>query len=227
MTRDGAGIICGVILLLGCGGGSTGPGANDLVMAKASPSGDNQSGPVGTTLAASLRVVVTQAGAPVVGRTVTWSILASGGSVSPASSSTGADGVASTSVTLPPFAATSQVRAVSNGATGSPVLFSVTSTGATNLLTVQVINNAFQPANAQLTAGGTVTFEWASGAGPHNVTPVAPNTIPASANPAPPGTHDAPYSFSANFPTTGVYAFFCGVHGAPSSGMHGSVTVVP
>jgi plastocyanin len=228
MARGGTGIIWAGILLAGCGGGGdAGPDPNAPVMAKASPSGDNQSGPISTTLAAPLRVQVTQAGAPVAGRTVNWSVLASGGSASPSSTSTGADGVASTSITLPPFAATSQVAAVSNGVTGSPVLFSVISTGATNLLTIQVVNNAFQPANSELKAGGTVTFEWASGAGPHNVAPVPPNTIPVSTNPAPPATHSAPYSFSTVFPSPGVFAFFCEVHGTPNSGMRGSLTVVP
>lgn len=215
------------LLSAGCGGGSTGPGPNDPVLAKANPSGDGQSGPAGTALAEPLRVMVTQGGAPLGGRSVAWTVLATGGSANPASSVTGADGVATTSVTLPPFAATSQVSAASTGANGSPLRFSVSSTGATSSATVRVVDNEFQPENLQISTGGSVTFQWLNGAGPHNVTPVGANTIPASSNPAPPGTHDAPYSFSTTFPTSGTFAFFCGVHGTPSSGMRGSVTVVP
>ena len=95
------------------------------------------------------------------------------------------------------------------------------------LVTVQVINDAFQPATFQLKAGGIVTFTWAAGANGHNVSPVAPNTIPVSSNPAPPGVHSAPYTFDTTFPTVGTFKFFCTAHGAPDSGMHGTITVVP
>jgi len=217
-------IIGGLMLLLGCSSGGTEP-VNDLVLAKASPSGDGQSGPAGTTLASPLRAMVTQAGAPLAGRTVTWAI--AGGSVNPGTSTTGADGVASTTVTLPPFAASNAVTAVSAGASGSPLHFSVTSTGATSAVTIKVANNVFLPDNAQVEAGGTVTFEWQGGSSNHNVTPVAPNTIPMSTNPAPPATHDAPYSFPTVFPAVGTFVFFCGAHGTPTSGMRGTITVVP
>jgi len=230
MTRRvfGSGWSALVLLGGGCGGGGgTGPGSPSATLAKAAPSGDGQSAPAGTQLPEPLRVVVTENGAPVAGRTVVWAILAQGGSVSPQAGATGADGIATTSVTLPPFAATSAVTAASSGTSGSPLRFSVTSTGATSFVTVEVADNEFQPDNFQLKAGGSVTFVWQNGAGPHNVTPVAPNTIPASTNPAPPGTHLAPFSFDASFPTAGSFTFFCGVHGTPTSGMRGSVTVVP
>lgn len=217
----------GVALLLccGCGGGGSGPDPDGPVMAKSG--GDLQTGPAGTPLPIALRVRITQGGNAVAGRTVTWAVLASGGGLTPASSVTGADGIASTSVILPPFAATSAVSAASSGVGGSPLRFSVTSTGATSQVTVQVANNEFFPETFQLQAGGNVTFIWLSGAGPHNVTPLPPNTQPASTNPAPPGTHDAPYSFTANFPTGGTFGFFCGVHGSPTSGMRGTLTVLP
>lgn len=147
--------------------------------------------------------------------------------MNPASSSTGADGIASTTVTLPPFAASNAVTAVSAGASGSPLHFSVTSTGATAAVTIEVVNNVFLPDNAQVEAGGTVTFQWSSGSRDHNVTPVAPNTIPMSTNPAPPALHDTPYSFATTFPAAGTFVFFCGPHGTPSSGMRGVITVVP
>ncbi|HEV8600935.1 MAG TPA: plastocyanin/azurin family copper-binding protein [Gemmatimonadales bacterium] len=226
MVRERTGILAGLIVLLGCGGGGTGPGNNNnLVLAKASPSGDGQSGPTGTTLPAPYRARLTQGGAPLQGRTVTWGI--PGGSVSPASTSTDADGVASTSVTLPPFAATNTVTAVVTAASGSPLRFSAVSTGATTSATIQVVNDAFRPDNLQIKATGTVTFEWQSGSINHNVTPVAPNTIPASSNPAPPGLHDAPYSFATVFPTVGTFGYFCSQHGTATTGMRGTITVVP
>jgi len=92
---------------------------------------------------------------------------------------------------------------------------------------VQVINNEFQPAFFDLKAGGLVTFTWGPGSSDHNVTPVAPNLIPASINQPPPATHSAPYSFEVTFPSVGTFKFFCSRHGSPDNGMHGTITVVP
>jgi len=208
-----------------CGGGGTGPNPNALTIAKASPSGDGQSAPAGAALGAELRVIVTQAGSPVAGRTVTWGVLASGGSANPPSMATGPDGIASTTVTLPPFAATIRVLAASSGLSGSPVQFTATSTGATTTATILVANNEFQPDNLELKSGGTVTFTWTSGSSQHTVTPVAPATLPLS--PGDPATHDAPFGFAATFLGTGTFTYFCRTHGSPASGMQGTITVVP
>lgn len=213
-------------IALACGGGGTEPGGGEATLAKAAPSGDGQSGGAGTTLPDPLRVIVTQNGAPLAGRVVGWSVLASGGTVNPPTSTTGADGIATTSVTLPPFAATSSVRAIASGIS-SELRFSVTSTGATSTATIQVTNDEFLPDNVGLRAGGTVSFVWLPGATQHNVRPIAPNSIPTSENPPPPAVHNAPYSFDTRFTLAGSYQFFCEAHGTPTSGMRGSVTVVP
>ncbi len=108
-----------IIAMAGCGGGGTGPnGPGTAVMSKASPSGDGQSGPISTVLPDLLRVRILDGGAPVSGRTVSWQIQAPGGSLSPASSVTGADGVAATTVTLQPFGAGNVVTATSVGVNG-------------------------------------------------------------------------------------------------------------
>lgn len=91
--------------------------------------------------------------------------------------------------------------------------------------TVTVANDVFQPSAPGVKAGGTVTFVWASGAQNHNVTPVGSGSLPASEGL--PGTRNAPYSFGATFTAVGTYPFFCSAHGSPTSGMRGSVTVVP
>ncbi len=215
-----------VVLGAGCGGSDgAGPNPNTPTIAMASPSGNAQSGASGTALASPLRVLVTQGGTPLAGRTVTWGVLASGGTANPPSMVTGADGIASTTVTLPTFAATLKVLATASGANGSPVVFAATSTGATVAATILVANNEFQPDAVQLKAGGTVTFTWVSGSSQHTVTPVAPATIPVSTGD--PATHDAPFGFDAVFLTTGTFNFFCRTHGSANSGMHGSITVVP
>lgn len=211
---------------LGCGDGGTDPGEDTDILAKASASGDGQSAPFGTVLANPLRVIVTRGGNPVPGRSVAWQAQ-SGIQLNPGSATTGADGVASTVVTLPPFGSTRTITASVLGAVGSPQVFTVTATGAGTAVTVQVVNNEFLPSLFNLKVGGVVTFTWAAGSGPHNVTPVAPNLIPASDNPPPPGTRTAPYSFDVTFPAAGAFKFFCGVHGSADTGMHGVITVVP
>lgn len=193
-------------------------------MAKATPSGDGQSGVVGTVLPNPLRVIITQSGNPAVGTGVTWQIGPSGGSLNPTAGATDANGVASTTVTLPAVAATSTITATATGVTGSPLSFTATSTGASLAVTVNVVNNAFQPAAAQVKQGGTVTFLWGTGSGPHTVTPVT-NAIPVS--PGDPVAQNAPFMFDQIFATTGTFNYYCRVHGAPLSGMSGTITVVP
>lgn len=118
------------ILLAGCGddGGSdgTGPPAADPILAKASPSGDAQTGPVAGALPAPLRVLVTLDGAPEAGRSITWTAL--DGDADPPTSTTGADGIATTGWTLGTTAGPQVARATLAGATGSPVSFSATAT---------------------------------------------------------------------------------------------------
>lgn len=220
-------LMAAVILAgVSCGGGGTDPGGQGAaVMAKATPSGDGQSGALGTVLPDPLRIQIIDGGAPVAGRTVNWQILAPGAGVSLATSSTGADGIATTMVTLPPFGGNNVVTATSTGVTGSPQTFVATSTGIGTAVTVSVINDAFLPSAFELRAGGTVTFTWATSAIGHNVNPVPPADIPVS--PGLPGTRDAPFSFAAVFPAPGSYRFFCTAHGSAISGMRGTITVVP
>jgi plastocyanin len=225
-------LTAGILLGSGCGGsGGTNPPPPpppppppSATMAKASPSGDAQSGAAGTVLTNPLRVSITQNGAAAAGRTVTWGMeFPNNGSVT-ATSVTGADGIATATVTLPGFATTSTILATSAGATNSPLSFTAISTGAGLAVTVNVVNTAFQPAQFQLKQGGRVTFLWGAGSGPHTVTPDPPNTIPSSGV----GNKNAPFSFEVTFPALGAFRFFCEVHGAAGgTGMSGTITVVP
>jgi plastocyanin len=226
MTGRGArGMLTVSVALAGvsCGGGGTGPGGQGTaVMAKANPSGDGQSGAIGTALPAPLRVQITDGGAPVVGRAVNWQIQAPGAGVNPATSSSGADGIATTTVTLPRFKR--RYRHLHRGQR-PPQSFVATSTGVGTAVTVSVLNDTVLPSAFELRAGGTVTFTWAVTAIGHNVNPVPPAGIPAS--PGLPGVQNGPFSFDAVFPTTGTYQFFCTAHGSANSGMRGAITVVP
>ena len=94
-----------------------------LVIAKATPSGDAQTATVATALPSQLRVLVTDAGSPVAGRTVAWAT--TGGSVT-ASSDTDASGIATSQWTLGQSAGLQSASATLTGAGGSPLSFTAT-----------------------------------------------------------------------------------------------------
>ncbi len=117
------------ILLTGCGGGggSGGTPPATITVAKTSTgSGDAQNGTVGQPLASALQVVVTEDGQPSAGTTVTWSTTAAGGSMTPPSGPTNADGVASSTWSLGTASGAQTGRAAVAGAVGSPVTFTAT-----------------------------------------------------------------------------------------------------
>ena len=91
--------------------------------------GSGQSGLVGTPVRDPLRVQVTDAnGVEVPDVAVAWSVLTGGGTVSPTSSSTDADGVASTQFVLGSAEGEQSAQAEVAGLAGSPVVFSATAT---------------------------------------------------------------------------------------------------
>ncbi len=94
-----------------------------VVIAKATPSGDGQTATVATALPSQLRVLVTDAGSPVAGRTVAWAT--TGGSVT-ASSDTDASGIATSQWTLGQSAGSQSASATLSGAGGSPLSFTAT-----------------------------------------------------------------------------------------------------
>jgi len=132
MRRFGL-FVLGVLATVNCGGGGdggTGPTPNTIAVS----AGNNQVGAAGTALPESLAVIVRdQAGAPLAGVTVTFTITAGGGSVSPASRVTNAAGIAKTRRTLGPNAGTQTVNAGAGSLT--PVQFSAVSqiNGAVNI----------------------------------------------------------------------------------------------
>jgi len=120
-----AAVLC--MLLGACGGSGNGDGTGPQPTRRAASltilAGNNQSWTVGTLLPAPLQVKVNdEGGQPFSGATVTWSVTAGGGSVQFASSTSQADGTASTLWSLGkqvgPNSVTAAVTAV------SPVAFS-------------------------------------------------------------------------------------------------------
>ncbi|HJR51700.1 MAG TPA: Ig-like domain-containing protein, partial [Gemmatimonadales bacterium] len=88
--------------------------------------GDDQTGPVNSALGDSLVVRTTDAlGNPVADVEVTWGV-SGGGSISPVTVVTGADGLAAAERVLGPTAGTQSAQATVDGFSGSPVVFSHT-----------------------------------------------------------------------------------------------------
>lgn len=145
-------------------------------------SGGGQTGPAGSPLGSSLVVqVVDDADNPVSGVTVSWKVESGGGSVSPASATTGGDGRASTAWTLGSGTGTQRVQASAPGAgsvrfeatstAGAPaVLGLVTQPSGTAQVGVQldrqpVVQVRDAAGNSVRTPGVTVTAAIASGGG--------------------------------------------------------------
>jgi len=211
------------VTLIGCGGDGAGPstppppppGVDRLE--KANPSGDDQAGRPGAALPNPIRVIVVNGTSPVSGKTITWT--PSAGSVSPTTSTTGNDGIASTTVTLPGSGAIT-ITAASSGISGSPLTFAALVAEAN--ATVQVLNNRFDPDDVAIVAGGTITFNWPAGSLQHNLIPDDGKNLPNE-----PTVHNGSFSVNFQFPTAGTYYYHCSVHGSTRAGMYGRIIVVP
>jgi plastocyanin len=188
--------------------------------------GNNQTGAAGSSFATPLQVLITdQFGNAVAGVAVTWAVASGGGSVTPTSSVSNSQGVASTTQTLPATAGTVTVTATAAGLSGSPATFTSTATQSASGTTVMVVNNQFQPASLPIAAGTTVSFVWGTGAVGHNIVPEPPATIPTD-----PTVVSAPHTYMVTFNTPGTYRYYCSQHGDAGTGgiptgMSGSIVV--
>jgi plastocyanin len=82
---------------------------------------------------------------------------------------------------------------------------------------IEVADNTFSPGAFATTVGSTVTWGW-TGAAPHNVTWVGADA-PAASPTQTTGT------YQRTFADAGTYEYYCTVHGTPTAGMRGTVTV--
>lgn len=218
------------VVLGGCSSSTTDGNPSTVSLAKTSTgSGDAQSGLAGQALANPLRVVVTDGGTAQEGETVTWGTT-SGGSLSPSSSTTDANGVATTTWTLGTAGGAQTATASLSGATGSPVTFTATAPSVPTITVGPGGAALFSPATLSINAGQAVHFVWASGATNHNVSPDTGNSAALPESPGLPVLLDAPQAFDVMFPTAGTFKFFCTAHGNnPSNGtvtgMSGTITV--
>lgn len=128
MTKKDLWYLVAVLAVSACGGDTN--VQQPVVPSTIEPvQGADQSGLVGSALPTPLSVKVSDgSGNPAPGVTVTWSVLSGGGTVSPTSSASDANGVSSTQYTLGPSEGEEQVQAAATGLSGSPVVFTETAT---------------------------------------------------------------------------------------------------
>ena len=146
----------------------------------ATPSGDAQTDTIGAPLTMQLRAEVEEDGLAKDGATVAWSAFSGGGTVSPTSSVTGLDGVATTNWTLGDVLGAQSARATLANAGGSPVTFTATATagqaaqiagtagdGQSALLNAPFAISLAAKVGDRLNNGVTgATINWTVGSGP-------------------------------------------------------------
>jgi len=199
-----------------CNGNGTQPAGSPFDLLKSG--GDAQNWYFNNPLPTPLSVTaVDVSGQPVPGVAVTWAVTGEGG-VSPAQSTTNANGVATTIDSL--GSSTLQRVAASFTGLANAVTFTEIGSAPPTAVGVSVNNNAFVRPDTSVQIGGTVTWTWNSGTTLHSVTYLtAPGALPTSSP-----TQDASGPpFSTTFTTVGRYTYHCTQH--PTL-MTGSVTLV-
>jgi plastocyanin len=214
MTKRVVTLVVGVAAWA-CNGDSTQPpGPFDLLKT----GGDAQTWYFNNPLPTPLGVTaIDVSGQPVPGVVVTWAVTGEGG-VSPAQSTTNANGVATTIDSL--GSSTLQRVAASFPGLANAATFIEVASAPPTAVGVSVNNTVFAPRDTAVQTGGTITWTWNSGTTLHSVTYLtAPGALPTSSP-----TQDASGpTFSTTFTAVGRYTYHCTQH--PTL-MMGSVTVV-
>ena len=202
----------------GGGGGSGGMGpctpgaATQLVKTTGDPGPWYFNNPLPAALSVTARDA---SGCPVPGVAVNWAVASGDGAVSPAQSTTSASGVATTADSL--GSAPQQTVTATFTGLATPLTFTASAGAPPATAGVTVSNNNFNPDNAVIKTGGTVTWTWAAGAVAHNVTFTSgPTPLPANSATQSTGNH------AATITNVGRYSYHCTIH----AGMNGTVTVV-
>ena len=147
---------------------------------------------------------------------VSWAVETGSGSVAPAQSTTGSNGIATSTRTLGAGEGTFKDTATATGLTGSPLVFTVTAFVAPSSADVSVgPGNTFGPDSVLIAKGGSVTWTWSAGAINHNV------TFTTAGAPGGCGTVSTGSCGPREFPNPGTYDYHCTLH----QGMNGKVVV--
>ena len=205
------GFACG-----GKGGGGTGPCTPGAATQLLKNGGDAQPWYFNNPLPAALSVKALDASnCAVPGVVVNWAVASGGGGVTPAQSTTNANGIASATDSLGSSAAQS-VTATPALTTLPTLTFSATAAAPPTSGAVSVVNNSFDPASSVVKAGSTVTWTWNSGGVEHTL------TFTSGPPPLPGQTAQTSGTKAIPFNAVGKYAYHCIIHG----GMDGTLTVV-
>ena len=137
----------------------TGTEPNPFPLQLQHAAGDDQGGLAGATLQTPLRVRIVQAGRPVEGRTVVWTVTLGGGTVSPGTSVTNAQGYAETTWQLGNTQGEQKVTATAEGLT--PIEFSAFAFDAADCLGTPI---ALQVGQEFVTSGADASSLCVSGA---------------------------------------------------------------
>jgi plastocyanin len=85
---------------------------------------------------------------------------------------------------------------------------------------VTITDSAFTPADVSVSAGGTVQWTSTSASERHNILPVTEGAFAKHDSLIKPGE-----KVTITFPKVGDYAYYCSIHGSPTSGQRGVVHV--
>lgn len=183
-------------------------------------SGSGQSAFAGERLGSDFVVRLTDAtGAPVFGKTVVWAVTAGGGSLSPVTSISFGDGLASSRYTLGSSPGLQTVTATASAFANSPISFIVQAEQRPLGANVSVRDNFFTPTPATIAVGRRVVWNW-EGNNEHSVTWINPPTSNSDSPVQMSGVHEIA------FLNAGVFNYYCSVHATPEAGtMRGSVVV--
>jgi plastocyanin len=223
MTRNTSTLVPLLIAALACEGrslglgiaGPTGDGAGALAISIVS--GNNQSAPPGSSLPDLMVVRVgDSAGNGRRGVVVDWAVTAGGGTLLATSSTTDTAGLADNRLTVGTAPSQTVTATVRSEPTLS-VVFNATAADIGPAAEVSVGDSTFNPSSVQVLAGGVVTWTWPPGSSAHNVTWVS-GGFPDSGD-------RTSGTFKVTFGAAGVFNYFCSIHGTPTTGMRGSVTV--
>ena len=196
----------------------------DGALALSKAGGDNQTGEVGTPLAAAVQVkAADEFGNGVAGVNVAWT--GTGAAVSAAAVPTDASGISAVNVTLGNTVGSITITATATGLTGSPLTFNATASAqipvpTTAAVTVgndfftSVHNGTTNPAVDTVAVGGKVTWTWTNTGGiQHSVQSLG---NPGFSSSQILSGNGQTYSFT--FTAPGVYQYDCAVHGPVMTG---------
>lgn len=186
------------------------------------PTGDGQTGNIGSQLTNELRVLVTRGGVPAGGELVIWRTNDANGFFEPPQSTSANDGIATSYWNLGTGLGTQTATAFAGSLSGPSSGFSAIAIplppGASTVKLFTAGGSRFEPATLIVPAGTTVTFVWQDGF--HDVISSGSPSFPGV-----PTAFDPPKSYQFTFVAPGTYKYYCSVHGTPTSGMRGTVIV--